>query len=539
MLPLSLQHLAARLGKKRSWRPGEVVRVVRECAVTPADLEPWCDFDHPVRDGYGRKLAYKGDTFEIMVMSWRPGDFAAIHDHGHATWGAVQIFGKAEHATFRLDDDRLSTLARWLVEEGTILGVNHSLVHQMGNPSRDQFFLSLHVYGCEQQAESITADARIFDLENNTIQRVDGGVFFALPAADVVRVEAGPRGDFPTRLRHMIELIRRLRRMEAAGEPAEDRQVKACYQDAFSVDHRTKLLQCLKDNTDASDHHNNSVYWRALNRELHEAASLQRSYNEQRQQGDSFHRYAQLYDAVIGQPCMESFMKRYLLYFRDHFNIDFSQLDIISLGCGTALVEEFMLTELSASRQRLYGIDYSEAMVAEARKRIHADHGDVLTLDPNVRQWDLVYSGLNVFHYLDHRRLQEAIERSASILHPGGYFVADFITPDHIRWYPNVVYSADKRVVSLRTPELVEEGGSMFMESEIINVSFVDRYMDVSYAGKHRRFLPPMHRVRQYVAHAFGAEPKLFDASTMEPIAASADSCKSTRYVVIAQRKPR
>ena len=535
MLPPSLQQLAERLSKKNDWKPGEVVRQLRACAVRATDLEPWYDFDHPVRDGYGRKLAYKADAFEIMVMSWRPGDFAAIHDHGQATWGAVQIFGEAEHATFRIDGD-ITTLARWTVEEGAIIGVSHALVHQMGNPSRDQFFVSLHVYGCEAEADSITADARIYNLQDGTIQRVDGGVFFALPEDGISRVEEGPAADFPTRLRHMIELIRRLRRMESAGERCDEYPLDAIYREAFSAEHRTKLLCCLKKNTNASDKQTNSVYWRALNRELREAAVLQQQHEGRDGQKDSFHRYAELYDALIGRPCMTSFMEQYLLFFRDQYNIDFSGIDIISLGCGTALVEQFMLNELGARHDRLYGIDYSDAMVQEARKRIHADQGDVLTLDPNVRQWDLAYSGLNVFHYLDHTRLQEAIERTAAIVNPGGYFVADFITPDHIRWYPNVAYSADKRVISLRTPELLEEDGSMFLESEITNVSFLDERLEVTYAGKHRRFLPPMHRVRDYLARAFGTEPMLYDAKSLAPLSALADSCQSTRYIAIVQR---
>ena len=124
-------------------------------------------------------------------------------------------------------------------------------------------------------------------------------------------------------------------------------------------------------------------------------------------------------------------------------------------------------------------------MVKVARKRIQADEGDVLALDPGIRMWDLAFSGLNVFHYLDHKRLEEAIQKTAAIIKIGGYFIGDFITPDHIRWYPNVVYSKDKKIISLRTPRLIEENGSMFQESEIINIDYRED-MRINYAGKHR-----------------------------------------------------
>ena len=80
-----------------------------------------------------------------------------------------------------------------------------------------------------------------------------------------------------------------------------------------------------------------------------------------------------------------------------------------------ALTEEFLIHELEIPYENLYGIDISEAMVTEARKRIQADPGDVLHLDPSIRLWDIAFSGLNVFHYLDHTRLEEAIQKN------GGY----------------------------------------------------------------------------------------------------------------------
>ncbi|MCB0662997.1 MAG: cysteine dioxygenase family protein, partial [Saprospiraceae bacterium] len=216
-LPVSLQHIARTLSSGKVTKPSGVIKAIKEANVKPEDLSPWADFDHPDADSYGRKLVYKGDNFEIMVMSWRPGDFSAIHDHGYTQWGAVQIFGPAEHATFRIEDGYISTLNRWNVKPGDIVGVGHELVHQMGNTTSDTFFLSLHVYGEREAIENITGDARVFDLENETIQRVDGGVFFALPPEGVKRIEEGPRGDFPTRLRHMVELIRRLEKMEKLG----------------------------------------------------------------------------------------------------------------------------------------------------------------------------------------------------------------------------------------------------------------------------------------------------------------------------------
>ena len=116
-----------------------MVSLLKDSDISEDDLLSYADFEHHPQDSYGRKMVYKGPNFEIMVMSWKDGDFSAIHDHGHTIWGAVKIFGKAEHATFRWEDERLSTLARWQVSTGDVLGVGHSLIHQMGNKEQRPF----------------------------------------------------------------------------------------------------------------------------------------------------------------------------------------------------------------------------------------------------------------------------------------------------------------------------------------------------------------------------------------------------------------
>lgn len=536
-LPSSLKYIAEKLERNRNLKPSQMRKIILEAGVKVEELKPWADFDHPVQDSYGRKLVYKGDNFEIMVMSWRPGDFSTIHDHGHTQWGAVQVFGPAEHATFRYGEGKISTLARWSMNNGDAVGVHHSLVHQMGNPTHDTFFLSLHVYGEPGDIDNVTGDARVFDLENQTIQRVDGGVFFALPLEEVKRFEEGPQPDFPTRLRHMIELIRRLRKMENQKANKSGKDLQEVVADFMSARHLPYLIHDLKEHSDTNGHHTHSAFWKILNWELKEAARLQNELLREQSADDHFHKYAALYDEVICKPCMDQFMKGYLDFFAESRHIDFSRQSVISVGCGTGLVESYMIEQLGVPYEQLFGMDLSEAMVAEAQKRIQADVGDVLTLDPSIQMWDIAYSGLNVFQYLDPKKLPDAIQKTADIIKPGGYFIGDFITTDHIRWYPNVIFSEDKKTISLRTPELVEEEGLMYQRSEIVNLQVQGEQLRITYAGKHKRYLPPVNRMRAYFEKAFGGKVELYDAISLKPIQEWADSCQSTRYLVIAQKK--
>lgn len=527
-LPEEIEKLIKKINDAESLTPSVLTQLLKNSDVTPDDLKPWTDFDHPSEDSYGRKLVYKSDKYEMMVMSWNPGDFSAIHDHGFTQWGAVKIFGRAEHATFRAEDGNISTLARWQVKEGETLGVSHSLIHQMGNPT-DQPFVSLHVYGDNTTHENITGEARLYDPYRKTIQRVNGGVFFSLPPQDILREEEGPTGDFPTVLRNQVEEINR--NLKSNSYSVRDK-VEKC----FSKSKKDELLEKIDAITDdTSKKVINSIQWKILLSELKAASKLQGKLFSETSEEDQFHKYAEIYDEVIGKPCVETFMLNYLKFFFEK-HIDNSEANILSIGCGTGLIEEYMIQELSIQFDNIYGIDISPAMVDEARKRIHADVGDVLTLDPEIKKWDIAYAGLNVFQYLPSEKLEKAIAATASILKKEGYFVGDFITPDHIRWYPNVMLSDSKDVISLRSPELVEINGLMYQESEISNISFLGELMDVHYAGKHLRYLPPVNRVRSYFEKYFGPEVQLYDAVSLDEIKENADSCSSTRYLVIAKK---
>ncbi len=208
-LPENVQDLIIAIEAEEQFTPNMAKRLLESSAITADDLAAWADFDHPATDSYGRKLVFDGGCFELMVMSWVDGDMAAIHDHGYTQWGAVKLFGTAEHAIFKMRDGRLSTSERRVFEAGDVVSVGHDLIHQMGNVGSEPF-LSLHLYGCYGRDGDITADARLYELHEGNIQRTSGGVFFDLPYSQINARETGLKADFPTRLRHKVELLKRM-----------------------------------------------------------------------------------------------------------------------------------------------------------------------------------------------------------------------------------------------------------------------------------------------------------------------------------------
>ncbi|MEM7587245.1 MAG: cysteine dioxygenase family protein [Acidobacteriota bacterium] len=205
--------------------------------MTAEDLTHWAAFDHPIEDSYGRKMLFDGGFFELMVMSWVDGDMAAIHDHGYTQWGAVKVFGPTEHAIFKLEDGFLTTAERRQFAPNSVVAVSHELIHQMGNVGQ-QPYLTLHLYGCYERDGCVTGDARLYELDENSIQITSGGVFYALPEDAVDERRAAPAADFPTTLRFKVELLERLLRSSGGLErgslqcPRERRLAKELMQGA-------------------------------------------------------------------------------------------------------------------------------------------------------------------------------------------------------------------------------------------------------------------------------------------------------------------
>ena len=218
---MSVENLVKALENLEQFTPESVHRVVSECNIGVEDLGDWIDYDYPVSDSYGRKMVHDGGFFEVMVMCWRPGDYSAIHDHGKAEFGAVKIFGDVEHAIFKLEDQKFTTISRERVKSGTTLKVTPSLIHQMGNPGKNNFF-TLHVYGNVNLDGGVTSEARIFDYSRNELLFVNGGIFYLLPESEIVYRKKLPEADYETRERDLIEAAKRAK---AIGNDSEYRRL--------------------------------------------------------------------------------------------------------------------------------------------------------------------------------------------------------------------------------------------------------------------------------------------------------------------------
>jgi predicted metal-dependent enzyme (double-stranded beta helix superfamily) len=216
-LPPAVAHLLATIEHAGDLTPKRAAHLLRDAEIGPAHLTRWQDVHHPAEDSYGRKLIGRGPRFELMLMSWAPGDYSAIHDHGRAEWGAVRYLGAADHVVFDLDDGVLGIRECMRTRGGDVSEVDHDLIHLMGNPGKRPFY-SLHLYGRAEPDPAITGGARVFDLFEDSIQRTDGGVYYCLPESQITRREPGPAADAETRLLHHRLMLGRVQRMLAVRD---------------------------------------------------------------------------------------------------------------------------------------------------------------------------------------------------------------------------------------------------------------------------------------------------------------------------------
>ena len=171
--------------------PLKAKELVLKADVQVDDMKLYADFDHPIEDCYGRKLVYDAGHFEVMVMSWNPGDYSSIHNHGYTEWGVVQAFGPTHHFIYQIKDNQIGFAKKEFLPAKAAIKVNNAFIHQMGNATTARY-LTLHVYGSNSINKDITADAKNFDFEFNRIAHTCGGAFFNLPDECVHSIEEGP-----------------------------------------------------------------------------------------------------------------------------------------------------------------------------------------------------------------------------------------------------------------------------------------------------------------------------------------------------------
>lgn len=184
-----ISELVDYLSSKEAFDIKSISDFVSSLDFTKDDLE-FCSVIHSENDSYGRNVIAETPFFELMIVTWLPGDFSMIHNHGDANWGVVKILGGLTHRVFRLEEELLIQIKEEELCQGDIRLVSNELIHQMGN-STGAPVLSLHIYFNESGLGEITKNTNLYDVVNRQILTVGCGAFYDLDDAMILDRSAG------------------------------------------------------------------------------------------------------------------------------------------------------------------------------------------------------------------------------------------------------------------------------------------------------------------------------------------------------------
>jgi len=112
------------------------------------DLEtPLEDFElpEPPAEGmpYSRKVLFRNEILEVVLLRWNPAAESSIHDHG-SSYGIIRVLSGI--LNFQIYDNYLRELALGSVPAIDTFDLPEGIIHKMFNPSRYNEAVSLNFY---------------------------------------------------------------------------------------------------------------------------------------------------------------------------------------------------------------------------------------------------------------------------------------------------------------------------------------------------------------------------------------------------------
>lgn len=175
-LPKSIEHIVNELEHTDYVDNNILTEIINHAKFSEDNFIPFQTFNHSNLESYGRKLLVDKGKFKILLMSWRPGDFTAIHNHGFTEWGIVYFFGNAVNRLYENQLKSLSLIQRTSFETGQSASVCGDLIHLMGNYNSKEF-TTLHIYGSNTRTKHISQDAEIYVPEKHMKVRTEGSAY--------------------------------------------------------------------------------------------------------------------------------------------------------------------------------------------------------------------------------------------------------------------------------------------------------------------------------------------------------------------------
>ncbi len=178
----SIDNIAQKIIDTKPRDSHQLIKIVEISPGMRDELLPYHDFDHPKNESYGRRLIYESSFFCIYLMSWCPGDFTAIHDHGSTQWGCVLALDDFAHRLYEFNNNYLRLKDDSPFLTGQTARVQSDIIHMMGNTSNKNA-LSVHIYGTNNPDLTVAQHSCVFYPEINQLTYTQGAAFLYDPTS--------------------------------------------------------------------------------------------------------------------------------------------------------------------------------------------------------------------------------------------------------------------------------------------------------------------------------------------------------------------
>jgi uncharacterized NAD(P)/FAD-binding protein YdhS len=170
-----------------------LAQTFKAAKLTPADV---ADFVHANSRGYNRAPVVVRESYELLVMTWLPGQASVPHDHSGAICVMQVVQGEAVEGCYRVAPDGYVDLQyETTVSCGEIMAGQDAGVHTIQNVSKtNQLLVTVHVYApplkdfrqFTPRPKSASAELRSNGQRRPTVVIVGGGFSGAMAAAQTL-----------------------------------------------------------------------------------------------------------------------------------------------------------------------------------------------------------------------------------------------------------------------------------------------------------------------------------------------------------------
>lgn len=172
----------------------KLTRAIQAAGLNVADVAPYVK---ETRHSYHRGLVVRQDQYELLILTWLPGQGSPPHDHAGSISAMQVLAGEAVEGCWRIGVDGYADLEfENTVSCGQMTAWQDAGLHTIRNPAHSAGpLVTLHVYAPPlkdfrhfiPRGNGVQVSARAADRDSATVLVVGGGFSGAMTAAQLIR----------------------------------------------------------------------------------------------------------------------------------------------------------------------------------------------------------------------------------------------------------------------------------------------------------------------------------------------------------------